>query len=51
MNAVDKDETHIDLISHLLKRMKYNDKNEKMLSHHHELAYAATPENIKEKLY
>jgi polyphosphate kinase 2 len=51
VNAVDKDETHIALISHLLKRMKYNNKDEKMLSHHHELVYPASPENIKEKLY
>lgn len=51
VNAVDKDETHIALISHLLKRMKYKNKDEKVLSHHHELVYAATPENIKEKLY
>ena len=51
VNAVDKDETHIALISHLLKRMKYNNKEEKLLSHHHDLVYPATSENIKEKLY
>jgi polyphosphate kinase 2 len=51
VNAVDKDETHIALISHLLKRMKYNHKEEKSLSHHHDLVYPATVENIKEKLY
>src|ERR1700722_12207099 len=51
VNAVDKDETHIALISHLLKRMKYNNKDEKMLSHHHDLVYPASVENIKEKLY
>jgi polyphosphate kinase len=51
VNAVDKDETHIALISHLLKRLKYNNKEEKLLSHHHELVYPATSENIKEKLY
>ncbi|HEY4875274.1 MAG TPA: polyphosphate kinase 2 [Puia sp.] len=51
VNAVDKDETHIALMSHLLKRIKYNNKQEKMLSHHHDLVYPASPENIKEKLY
>jgi polyphosphate kinase 2 len=51
VNAVDKDETHIALISHLLKRMKYNNKEEKLLSHHHDLVFPATEENIKEKLY
>ena len=51
VNAVDKDETHIALISHLLKRMKYNNKEEKLLSHQHDLVYPATSENIKEKLF
>ena len=51
VNAVDKDETHIVLISHLLKRMKYNNKEEKLLSHYHELVYPATVENIKGKLF
>ncbi len=51
VNAVDKDETHIALISHLLKRSKYNNKEEKLLSHDHELVYPASAENIKEKLY
>jgi len=51
VNAVDKDETHIALISHVLKRMKYNNKEEKLLSHHHDLVFPATEENIKEKLY
>jgi polyphosphate kinase 2 len=51
VNAVDKDETHIALISHLLKRMKYNNKEETLLSHYHQLVYPPSPENIKEKLY
>jgi polyphosphate kinase 2 len=51
VNAVDKDETHIALISHLLKRLKYNNKEEKVLSHYHKLVYPASPENIKEKLF
>jgi len=51
VNAVNKNETHIALISHLLKQMKYNNKEEKLLCHHHELIYPASSENIKAKLF
>jgi polyphosphate kinase 2 len=51
VHAVDKDETHIALISHLLKRLKYNNKEDKSLSHHRDLVYPATSENIRDKLF
>ncbi len=51
VNADDKDETHINLITHLLKRTKYRHKDEKSLSHGCGLVYPASPENIKEKLF
>jgi polyphosphate kinase 2 len=51
VNADDKDATHIALISHLLHRLKYENKDKKSLAHHHELIYPATAENIKEKLF
>jgi len=51
VNAEHKDDAHIALISHLLKRVKYHDKDEKFLSDENELVYPATPLNIKEKCY
>ena len=50
VNADDKDETHISLISHLLRHCDYPHKDEKALSHTCDLVYNATPENIKERL-
>jgi polyphosphate kinase len=50
VNAEAKKEAHIDLITHLLTRLKYQDKNEKLLSHDYGLVYPAISENIKEKL-
>ncbi len=51
VNAEDKDASHIALIAHLLNRMKYANKDEKLVSHDHGLVYPATPENIKERLF
>ena len=51
VNAEDKDSAHIALISHLLKRLKYHNKEEKVLTKHQGLVYPATAQNIKEKLY
>jgi polyphosphate kinase 2 len=51
VNADDKDLTHIALISHLLSRLKYGHKDDKLLAHDYELVYPATHENIKEKLF
>jgi polyphosphate kinase 2 len=51
VNADDKDTTHIALITHLLHRMKYAKKDEKLLSHNYGLVDPATPEIIKDKLF
>jgi polyphosphate kinase 2 len=51
VSADDKDETHINLITHLLKRSEYKHKDEKALSHTCDLVFPATPENIKKRLY
>ena len=51
VNADDKATTHIALITHLLQRMKYHHKDEKLLSHPYGLVHPATPEIIKEKLF
>jgi hypothetical protein len=50
VNANNKKEAHIALISHLLKQLKYKNKDEKLLSHEQTLVYHATTENVKEKL-
>jgi len=53
VNADDKDASHKALITHMLKRLDYKNKDEKFLSHDYDfgLVYPATPENIKEKLF
>jgi polyphosphate kinase 2 (PPK2 family) len=51
VSAEKKKEAHIALITHLLKQLKYHDKDEKLLSHNYGLVYPATSENIKEKLF
>lgn len=51
VNAENKKAAHNALISHILKRMNYKKKDEKLLSHDYKLIYPATPENIKEKLF
>ncbi len=51
VNANDKDETHIALITHLLNRVKYHHPNEKLLAENYGLVDPATPEIIKDKLY
>ncbi|MBK5284837.1 MAG: polyphosphate kinase 2 [Bacteroidia bacterium] len=51
VNAEDKHDAHIALITDLLKRLKYKNKSKKSLSHNHGLVYPATPKNVKEKLY
>jgi polyphosphate kinase 2 len=50
VKADNKTETHINLISHLLRHCKYHHKDENALSHTTDLIYPATPENIKERL-
>jgi len=51
VNAEDKYEAHIALISHLLAHLKYTDKDEKIVSNNSGLVFPATKENIKEKLF
>lgn len=51
VNANKKKKAHLALITDLLKRVKYHDKNKKILSTDYGLVYAATEENIKEKLF
>ena len=50
VNANNKKDAHIALITHILSRMKYHQKNKKLLSHDFGLVYPATPEIIKDKL-
>ena len=51
VNANKKNSAHIALITHLLSRLEYQNKDKKLLSHDYNLVYRATPENIKDKLY
>jgi len=51
VNADDKKEAHNAMIAHLLSRLKYKHKDEKLLSQKSELVYPATPVNIAEKLF
>jgi polyphosphate kinase 2 (PPK2 family) len=51
VNAVKKKEAHIALITHLLRHLEYQNKDEKLLSHNLELVYPATTENINKKLF
>ena len=51
VNANNKDETHIALISHLLNRMEYNHKNKKLVLKNYGLVDQATTEIINKKLF
>ncbi|MEO8764287.1 MAG: hypothetical protein ABI416_08370 [Ginsengibacter sp.] len=51
VNADDKDETHIALITHMLDRMKYKNKNEKLVSNNYGLVDPATAEIIAKKIF
>ena len=51
VNADKKNATHIALITHLLGRLEYQNKDKKLLSLDYELVYPATSDNIKDKLY
>jgi polyphosphate kinase 2 len=51
VNADNKKETHIALITHILNRMKYKNKNEKVVSHNYGLVDPATSEIISKKLF
>lgn len=51
VNADKKKATHIALITHILNRIKYKNKNENLVSHNYGLIDPATPEIIKDKLF
>lgn len=51
VNAENKDDAHIALISDLLKRLNYKNKDKKALVHKQGVAYLPTKENLKEKLF
>ena len=51
VNAEQKDDTHIALITHLLQQIKYHNKDQKILCNQLGLIFPATPDNIEEKLY
>ena len=51
VNANKKNAAHIAIITHILSRMEYQNKDKKLLSHDYELVYPATPENLEKRLY
>ncbi len=51
VNADKKKTTHIALITHILNRIKYKNKNEKLLSHDYGLVNQATPQIINDDLF
>ena len=51
VNANNKDETHIALISHILNRMEYHNKNKKLVLKNYGLVDQATTEIINKKLF
>ena len=51
VNADDKDEAHINLITHLLNRSEYHHKDERSLLNGSNLVYPASPENMKDRLF
>ncbi|MEO7531020.1 MAG: polyphosphate kinase 2 [Sediminibacterium sp.] len=51
VNADNKDQTHIAIITHLLNRMEYHDKDKKLVSHNYGLIDPAIPEIITKKLF
>ncbi len=51
VNADDKKEAHIAIITHLLSQVEYYNKDKKILSDDYGLIYPATSRNIKEKLF
>ena len=51
VNAEDKPAAHIALISHLLKSLKYPNKDSKVLAHDVDLIYPVNAKNLKKRLY
>jgi len=50
-DADDKNDLHIALISHILSRVKYKDKDRKALHHHEDLIFPVTPDLSETRLY
>jgi len=51
VNAVNKKMAHIAIITHILRRLEYHNKNKKVLSHKYGLVYPIMGENMKEKIF
>ncbi len=51
VNANDKREARIAVISHLLQQLKYHNKDTKLVSKSHGLIHSATAKTLKEKLF
>jgi len=51
VNAENKKMAHTALITHLLRRLEYHNKDKKVLSHNYGLVYPITDKNIKEKIF
>ncbi len=51
VNAEKREDARIAFISHILNRLAYPEKNEKILSQDHGLIYPATASNIKKRIF
>jgi polyphosphate kinase 2 len=51
VNADNKKMAHIALITHLLRRLEYHNKDKKVLSHNYGLVHPITDDYIKEKIF
>jgi polyphosphate kinase 2 len=51
VNAENKQACHIALISHLLTQIEYHGKKKRSLGHIGDLVFAATPKNIRDKVF
>ncbi len=51
VNADKKKHARVAIITHILQQLKYHNKNETILSGKNALVFAATPKNVKEKLF
>ena len=51
VNADKKKKAHAAILTHLLGRLKYHNKNKKLIALDSGLIYPVTPKNIKERLY
>jgi len=51
VNADKKKLAHTAILTHLLGRLEYHNKDKKLLAHDYGLIYPVTPKNIKEKMF